>query len=60
MIGPHLVFDDDVEDTGSDYLVFFSFNLFETIPIPKAPFTFIVHASLFHHISNFLFIRFTA
>lgn len=60
MIGPHLVFDDDVEDTGSDYLVFFSFNLFETVPIPKAPFSFIVHASFFQHISNFLFIRFTA
>ena len=59
LIGEHLVFDDDVEDLGGDYLAFFSFDLMETVPIPKAPFTFTVHASFFHYLSNVLLIRFT-
>ena len=59
LLGEHLVFDDDVEDAGDDYLAFFSFDLMETVPMPRAPFSFTVHASFFRHVSNVLFIRFT-
>lgn len=59
LLGGHLVFDDDVEDAGDDLLAFFSFDLAETVPVPKAPFSFLVHASFFRYTSNVLFIRFT-
>ena len=57
VIGDHIIFEDDIVDTGNDYMVFFHVNPFETARIPVAPSSFIMHASFHNHISNFVFIE---
>ncbi len=49
-----IVFEDDVLDAGNDYLLYFHFNLLETVKIPLAPVSFIVHASFGQYLSNFI------
>jgi hypothetical protein len=57
LLGEHIVLEDDIVDQGSDYIVYFHFNLVETVKIPIAPFSFIIHASFYHYISNFICIE---
>jgi hypothetical protein len=57
MIQDHVLFEDDVIDTGQDIVIHFDFNLMESLPLPQASFTFFVHASFFQHYSNTLIIQ---
>lgn len=60
MIREQIVFEDDIEDQGTDYVFYFQFDLVEAVRIPLAPFTFIVHASFFNYVSNLFRIELTA
>ena len=55
----HILFEDDMVDAGKDYVISFSFDLMQSVPIPMAPFTFFVHASFLRHVSNCLVIQLT-
>lgn len=57
LIREQIVFEDDVEEEGNDYVIYFQFDLFKTAGLPAAPFTFIVHASFLNHISNFVVVE---
>ena len=59
LIQDHVLFEEDVIDTGEDVVIHFSFSLMDSLPIPEAPLTCFVHASFFSHVSNSLIVTLT-
>jgi hypothetical protein len=57
LVREHIVLADDVIDTGDSWVTYFKFDLFKTLGIAAVPFTFIVHAACWRHVSNFLWIE---
>jgi hypothetical protein len=58
VVADYFVFEDDIIEEGGDYVLYFHFNLLESLNIPRAPFTFLLHASFFHYVSNVIPLEF--
>lgn len=54
-----LLFEDDLIDEGATLLGYFNLDLFEFFSLPKEPATFLINASIFHHLSNIVSVTVT-